>query len=136
MEITFSEQEKTQLQSLGVVALYLFGSRAQGTDGPLSDFDFAVLMDRDGYARGGEAYQKLYDLLSPHCERTLQNDVIDIIFLRDVGLELRHHVVRYGRVIYDAEPLSRGRFEARTMTEYCDFRPLLKSIDRAILASV
>src|SRR3989338_5062131 len=94
MEITFSEQEKTQLQSLGVVALYLFGSRAQGTDGPLSDFDFAVLMDRDGYARGGEAYQKLYDLLSPHCERTLQNDVIDIIFLRDVGLELRHHVVR------------------------------------------
>ena len=30
-----------------ILALYLFGSRATGTSGPLSDLDLAVLLDED-----------------------------------------------------------------------------------------
>ena len=125
-----------KLDNAVVVSLYIFGSRAQGAAGPLSDYDFGALMKKRGHARGDDAYNRLYDLLSPLCPRTLKNDVIDIVFLRDAPLELRFHVIRYGNVLYDADSLTRGRFEERTMREYCDYRPILTMFDRAIFARI
>lgn len=129
---------KTQqeLKQLGVQTLYLFGSRALGQAGPLSDFDFAVLMKDGGHHRGDHLYGVLYDLFSPLCPRTLANDVIDIVFLRDAALELRMHVIRYGKVLLDDDLQQRLHFEEKTILEYCDFRPLLDQIDQTILASV
>lgn len=134
--ITFSELEKQQLAGLGVTAVYLFGSRAQGIEGPLSDYDFGVLVEQVKQRRGGKLYNKLYDLLAPHCPRTLKNDILDIVFLRDAPLELRFHVIRYGRILYDPSPIERLQFETQTVLEYCDFRPILDQVDRTILASV
>lgn len=136
MDILFSHTDRVRLRSLGVVAAYLFGSRAVGREGPASDFDFAFLMESSGRRRGDETYDALYDVLSPLCPRSAENDVIDIIFLNDAPLELRAHVTRYGMVLFDADPLARGRFEQRTISESCDFRPLLEEIDRTILASL
>lgn len=127
---------KEQLKKLGVVALYLFGSRAQGVAGPQSDFDFAVLMDTEGYQRGSDLYNRLYDILAPLCPRTLANDVIDIVFLRDAPLELQFHVIRYGVVLFDRDPRARLRFEEQTVLAYCDFQPILSLFDRALLASL
>lgn len=136
MTLQLSQEIQHKLQALGVIALYLYGSRAQGYAGPLSDYDFAVLMDRMGNKRGGKIYDQVYDLLSPLCPRTLENDVIDIVFLNTIPLELRMHVIRYGQVLYDCQPNERLRFEERTTLEYCDFRPLLDVFDRTLLASL
>jgi len=46
------------------------------------------------------------------------------------------HVVKYGQPIFDGNPKARADFEAKTMLEYADFRPLLDMIDRNILASL
>lgn len=131
-----SEKIRQRLTSLGVVSLYLFGSRAMGLAGPLSDFDFGVLMEKEGHRRGDAVYEKLYDILSPICPRTLDNDTIDIVFLDNAPLELQAHVVRYGKILLDANPLRRGRFEEKVIEDYCDFRPVLDLFDRAILASL
>lgn len=136
MDIKFSKQDKDHLRALGVAALYLFGSRAQGVAGPLSDYDFAVLMKEPGQKRGGKVYNQLYEILSPLCPRTLKNDIIDIIFLRDTPLELRFHVIRYGKVLFDAQPLRRLRFEVETQLLYNDYRPILDMFDKAILATI
>lgn len=136
MDFNINAKIQQQLKELGVITLYLFGSRAQGISDELSDFDFAVLMDKSGVKRGDKTYDVLYDLLSPLCPRTLQNDVIDIVFLNKASLELRFHVIRYGKVLFDAQPLQRGRFEERTLNEYCDFKPLLNIFDKTILASI
>ncbi len=125
-----------RLRKLGVVSLYLFGSRAQGVAGPRSDFDFAVLMGSAGHQRGDATYDALYDLLSPLCPRTLQNDVLDMVFLDDAGLELKTHVLRYGKVLFDADPRARLQFEEQTMLEYADYKPILDTFDRAILQRV
>lgn len=124
------------LEELCVEALYLFGSRAQKKESPLSDYDYAVLMPKTGYAKGGKTYFKLYELLTKISPRTLKNDVIDIIFLRDAGLELAFHVIRYGKVLYDNSPKARLAFEERTTLLYCDYLPLLNQFDRAILKSL
>jgi hypothetical protein len=128
-----SHEQQTRLKQLGVIALYLFGSRARGEERSASDYDYAVLTRERGHLRGGPLYMALYELLAAISPRTLANDVIDIVFLEDAPLELRFHVVRYGQVLYDADPAARLEFETRTTLLYCDFRPLLDEMDRAIL---
>lgn len=134
--ITLSKTDQKNLHALGVQALYLFGSRAQGVAGPFSDYDFGVLMAEEGHKRGGKLYDAIYDIISPLCPRTLENDVIDIVFVRDAPLELRFHIIRYGKVLFDANPRERGRFEDITTMLYCDYRPLLDMFDKAILATL
>lgn len=134
--LNIQKQTQQELRKIGVIALYLFGSRAQGAAGPLSDYDFGVLMDQNGHRRGGRIYDAMYDMLSPLCPRTLENDIIDIVFLNDAPLELRFHVIRYGHVLFDTNQRERLRFEASTMMLYCDYRPLLDQFDQAILAAV
>lgn len=136
MKIIFSKKDQERLKASGVETVYMFGSRAQSLQRPLSDFDFAFLMNKKGHRRGGKIYDALYEIISPYCKRTLENDVIDIVFLNDAPLELRFHVVRYGRILFDGEPTSRLNFEEKTMIEYCDYRPLLNYFDKAILKSL
>jgi predicted nucleotidyltransferase len=127
---------EAQLRDLGVQALYLFGSHAQGAAHPLSDYDYAVLIPKSGHSRGDDLYEALYDILTQISPRSLKNDVVDIVFLRDAGLELRFHVIRYGAVLFDANLMARLKFEEQTMLLYCDFRPILDEFDRAILESI
>ncbi len=102
----------------------------------ISDYDIGVLMERPGERRGGKTYDALYDIFAPICPRTLANDVLDIVFLNDAPLELRFHVIRYGRIIFDTDTKKRGEFKEQTIEEYCDYRPILNMFDRAILASL
>ncbi|MBI4127029.1 MAG: nucleotidyltransferase domain-containing protein, partial [Deltaproteobacteria bacterium] len=122
-----------EFRHLGVQAAYLFGSRAQGVTGPLSDYDYAVLVEETGHTRGDDLHEKLYDLFASMSPRTLENDVIDIVFLKDVGLELRFHVIRYGKVLFDGDQKARLDFETITTLLYCDYRPILDQFDRTIV---
>lgn len=138
--IQLSDETQRALAELGVVALYLFGSRAQGIEGPLSDYDFAVLVKDPQVLKDAKQktvlYNALYNILSPLCPRTLANDIIDIVFLDDVRvpLELKMHVVEYGKILFEDHPRQRADFVEKTVEMYCDFRPILDMFDRAILA--
>lgn len=139
MMIKLSPQLKKQLGRLGVIAVYLFGSRAQGRAGPLSDFDFGVLLREHGALDGGQSltlYDKLYDIFSPLCPRTLKNDIIDIVFLDSprVPLELKFHVITRGKILFDRLPQQRADFESLITLKYADFQPTLTMFDRALLA--
>ena len=131
------KKDEGELRKLGVQTVYLFGSRALGQEGPLSDFDYAVLLHEKGHHRGDDLYFRLYDLFDRVSgSRKRENDAIDIIYLRDVGLELRLHVIRYGQLLFDVDPMNRLRFETETTLLYCDFRPILDQFDRTILQSL
>lgn len=132
----FNARHRHLLEQWGVLTVYLFGSRAQRKEGPLSDYDYAVLLKEKGHMKGDPLYFKLYDLFSEISPRRLENDVIDIVFLKDAGLELRFHVIRYGQVLYDKDPRARLDFESETTLLYCDYRPLLDQFDQAILERV
>lgn len=124
------------LKKLGVQAVYLFGSRALGLEHDLSDYDYGILVEERGHKRGDALYERLYEILSDVSPRSLKNDVIDIVFVRDVGLELRFHVIRHGKIIYESNSESRLDFEAETTLLYCDYRPVLDEFDRMLLDSL
>lgn len=133
---TLKTKQIKQLSGLNVQAVYLFGSRAQGKSGPFSDYDYAVLLEEKGHFRGDELYFQLYDIFSEISKRELKNDIIDIVFLRDAGLELAFHVIRYGKVIFEKDVKARLYFETITTLKYCDYRPLLDEFDKAILEAI
>lgn len=139
MDISLSPPVQQRLRALGVIALYLFGSRAQGRAGPLSDYDFGVLLkDPQPVQRSSfELYEKLYEVLSPLTHpKSLEADVIDIVFLDSprVPLELKVHIIQHSQTIFDAKPLYRLAVETRLLLQAADFAPLRKAMSAALLA--
>jgi predicted nucleotidyltransferase len=124
------------LKNTDVQAVYLFGSRALDMATPLSDYDYAILTRDDSHQKGDELYYALYDIFSDISPRTLENDVIDIVYLKNIGLEMRHHVIRYGKILYDVDSVTRLDFEVKTTLLYCDYRPILDEFDRQILERI
>lgn len=143
-ELQLSEKEQQTLTGLGVSALILFGSHAQGLAGPLSDIDVGVLVRdprilKDRTQRNG-LYDSLYtDVLSPLAGRAVKRLCnIDIVFLQDelVNLQLKYHVSNHGVVLYEYDPHAFTDFKEYVMERYADFAPLRRMFHDAILARI
>lgn len=100
---------------------YVFGSRAVGEDGPLSDYDFAVYFDlRDTIMMSDVRFQ-LLDKLG----RELKTDKIDLVILNMTeSPELKYNIIKDGKIIYEEEPY-KVLFEPRVLNEFFDFRTML-----------
>ena len=97
--------------------VYLFGSRAKGNKGPLSDFDYAVYLD-------GKDSGKTFELkvvLQNEISGTLGTDRVDIVILNTLkSPELKYNIIKDGRLIYKKEPY-KTLVEPRILNEYFDF---------------
>jgi predicted nucleotidyltransferase len=136
--ITFSKKEKTALKKSGVVAVYLFGSRALGLENPFSDFDFAVLLKdpRSVTADSSEIYDRLYPLFASVIKpKTLDQDVIDIVFIDSprVPLELKNFIIRNGKLLFDEDPQYRAQTESLIMLMTADFAPYRRMMRDTLL---
>lgn len=128
-------QVTTQLQPLGVAVIYLFGSRAQGLEGPMSDYDFGILL-RDPLPPGPKRRQ-LYLALHEILEDIINQPTnIDIVFLHDAPMHLRLHVIRHGVILFETDARLRGRFHEHTMMTAADFAFHRERFEAAILARI
>ena len=94
----------------GLIALYRFGSQAQGTARPESDVDLAVLAPQ---TLSPEARQGLREELS----LLLHRDV-DLIDLRQASTVMRMQVVSTGESLFSADDLKREQFETMVYASY------------------
>ena len=120
------------------MAVYLFGSRADGLENELSDYDFSFMMADSSLVKPGKdvlpLYQKLYEFLDPLCPRSSKNDVIDIIFLQSgVSMELQANVVMHGKLLFDDVPQQRADYESQVMMRAADLEPIIKTMDQIII---
>ena len=97
--------------------VYFFGSKSDGSDGPLSDYDFAVyLTERDRKKR----FDIKLDLMK-NLSRVLGTDAVDVVIFNDTeSPELKYSIIYEGRVIYEKEPY-RILIEPRILNDYFDF---------------
>ncbi len=144
-QFTFTDEEKERLERLGVEAVVLFGSHAEGLAGPLSDIDLGVLIQdtsvfkTGNYGKKAELYNALYDIFSSLAGRTIQRLCnIDIVFLQsdNVNLQLKFHVSKHGVALFEKEPHAFPAFKEYVMERYADFSPLRKIFNEGILAQI
>lgn len=97
---------------------YLFGSRARGKAGPLSDYDFAILapdMGREEY------YRLILDLSA-----LMGGASVDVVMLKFAPVELQYRVIKEGFLLYQKDVYTRVEFEGNVLSRYFDFLPVLR----------
>ncbi len=105
---------------------YLFGSHAGGTEGPISDYDIAVLFSKT------VPPEKTYGL-AHKLATLLMTERVDMVVLNRAPIELRYAVIATGIVIYEVNQAVRVEFEASTLSCYGDFLPILRRQKKEIL---
>lgn len=116
------EKLRTLFEHTGLLAVYLFGSRAEGTANTQSDYDFAILVDfsspMDDLAFTAlDLEEKLAAIL---------NTEVDIITLNTADIEHKFLIISRGVLIYSSDDDKRTDFEDIAIKEYLDFKPVLE----------
>jgi predicted nucleotidyltransferase len=129
--VTVTRQRSVEeiLASSGALFAYIFGSRATGEPRAQSDADVAIMSDC-----GLDLLERAR--LAADLAEALHSPDVDLVVLDEARLELRGHVVQEGRVIYSRDEPRRVDFEVRTRSEYFDYLPTLRELERAYLARI
>lgn len=116
-----------------VIAVYLYGSHAEGHANVLSDMDIGVLI-KDGLAR--ERLWEIEDALAADLGRALRTDNVDLIVFNLAPLRIRYEVITRGEVLYSADDGARADFESCSLRRYWDFKKYLEEYDRCFLTRI
>ena len=132
----FSKKEKAFFKKSGIACVYLFGSQATGVAGPMSDFDFGILLE--GYKplprqRRNALYDGLLEIFESKIKRLCN---VDIVFLREAPLQFQFHAIRDGKVVFEANARARADWHEKIMEAYADFLPLQSIFENATLARI
>ncbi|WP_084288050.1 type VII toxin-antitoxin system MntA family adenylyltransferase antitoxin [Desulfovermiculus halophilus] len=103
-----------------IVLAYLFGSRVAGHISPQSDYDFAILLDRDA----DKAVVR--SSLASDLAGLLHSSRIDVVILNNAPIDLSFAVISQGQILYEQSVEARVDFEAKVMGMYFDYLPFLK----------
>lgn len=108
-----------------VLAVWLFGSVARGTETPRSDVDIAVFL---GAVPPATLEGQPFDL--QFAFETALGVPVDLVVLNGAPVDLVHRVLRDGRLLLDRDRGARIRFEVKARNEYFDLLPILEEYRR------
>jgi predicted nucleotidyltransferase len=109
-----------------ILLAYLFGSQVEGRTGPLSDIDFAILLDRDSQTPALQAH------LHHELALLMGTGKVDVVWLPRAPIELQHAVISQGVVLYQQSLAVKVEYEAYVMGRYGDYLPILRAQREAI----
>jgi predicted nucleotidyltransferase len=101
--------------------VYLFGSRVAGRIGPLSDYDLAVLIER------AADEDQILARLTHRLARALDTDQVDVVSLSRAPITLAYAVIAQGERLYQRDVATRVEYEAKVMSLYGDYLPVLRA---------
>lgn len=110
-----------------VKLLYLFGSQVEGKIGPMSDYDFGVLVD------AAELTPDLEYHLGHQLALALPTTDVDVVLLNRAPIELAYAAIAQGRLLYEVDVATRVEYEAQVLSKYFDYLPVLCAQRRDLL---
>ncbi|MDD4588568.1 MAG: nucleotidyltransferase domain-containing protein, partial [Heliobacteriaceae bacterium] len=113
-----------------IQAIYLFGSRVSGRYRKNSDWDVAVLFDRQFRVPGDRPW--LMEFYSQLCD-ALEEERVDFVHLNEAPLSLQFDCIRRHIKLYTRHPEDVAAYEARVITMYLDTQPLREARKQAVM---
>jgi len=111
-----------------ILLAYLFGSQADGTAGPQSDYDIALLVRQPSLA--------LQARLAHEIGIILGTGRVDVVSLNQAPVELAYAVIVQGQLLSQRSVAERVEFEAKVLSLYADYLPILRRQREEILEDV
>lgn len=122
----------TIFESNDILAVYLFGSRVDGTFTPASDYDFAVLLkEAPSFEEASLLMLEIQDNLS-----SILSGEVDVVVLNTATIEQRFLIISRGTVIYSGDDNIRTDFEDIAIRDYLDFKPFLDAYRRDVREAI
>lgn len=115
-----SPEFKKQLRKIGIIAVYLFGSRARGKVGVLSDYDIGVLL------KNNVPDKKFFDIklkLIQDFSLFFKTQHVDVVVLNKTTPLLAINIINEGYLLFDAMHEQRIDFETKATMKYLDRLP-------------
>jgi len=118
----FNEVEKFLESQKYVKVAYLFGSYAEGKEGPLSDVDIAVLVDeRLSESKRFDLRLKLIKKISAVL-RVGEAGRLDVIIMNDALINLNYEIIKNGKILFAKDLGERVEMESKILSKYLDRR--------------
>ena len=114
----------------GVVAVYLFGSHAEGRAHRESDVDVGVLLRWDAYPSARERFEMRLRLAG---ELGVQRMPMDVIILNDAPPILAARIVTEGERLFCADAAAEHAFRRDVQLRAADLVPFLRRLSRVKL---
>lgn len=102
-----------------LIALWVFGSIAEGRADDQSDVDVAVL-SRDAMSL---LDQGALTAESMHC---LDRNDVDLVEMRSAIPFLQHRILTRGKILFERDAVARVTFQAQALSIYFDLQPWLE----------
>lgn len=119
-----------KVKKFGILAIYLFGSKAEGATTIRSDIDIGIVLKNPKNLEDARPlYNTIYSELSKVFRPTFLRE-LDIVFLQNTPVTLQYNAIKYGKIIYEDDPIQRADYEERVVNQYMDFKPVLEYFDR------
>ncbi len=106
-----------------VLAVYLFGSCADGTANAESDLDLGILPRTPAF------HEHLLDVLADLTKAGFER--VDVVFLDQADPTLRYEIVHRNMLVYAAPDFDHGAYFSRTLRTYWDWAPYLRILRQA-----
>ena len=123
-----------------VILAYLFGSRAEKLSddsslndsiGPLSDYDFGIVVPHQVKEKGGFPRAKKFKLQS-RLSGLLDSEV-DLVLLNEAPIELQYNVISSAILLFERAVKYRVEYEAGVLGRYGDYLPVLRQQRKDII---
>lgn len=109
------------------VAVYLFGSRAQGRARADSDIDLAIVLPDDCSIPATERIDLIARL------EELAGRRVDLVLLNRAPLPLQFEIIHTGILLYESSSDARTDFEDIVVRDYLDLGPMLERSRQEIM---
>lgn len=133
--MVISEKTKTKLRNLDVGAVYLFGSRADGTAFPNSDYDIGVVFLDYSKEIDMEVISAVYITLNEEFPDRINGPKLDISYLQNTNTALQMKAINEGIVLFESNPNFRADYEEEVVKRYDDYRFLQSNYAEATFAA-
>ncbi len=116
----------------GILAAYLFGSRALGREVPESDVDVGVVLDPAARHTAAARFEIRLRLIGDLIHALGENDV-DVVILNEIPAPFAAKILREGVRVHVSDPERAREFERDILLRAADLIPFLRRARQAQL---